>query len=146
IRVRGAAGFGLGWAMAGADINHDASGDLILAAPFTTINTASETRVRAGAVFVLPGNAPVVSQQIAVSVTSPHGGETLQVAHSFLITWTASDPNGDGAINNFQVTLSTDGGSTFNFVIAPSLAGTARSFNWTVPGGLSTTQGRIRVT
>src|SRR5262249_44552655 len=116
------------------------------APPSPPVTPASETRVRAGAVFVLPGNAPVVSQQIAVSVTSPHGGETLQVAHSFLITWTASDPNGDNTINNFQVSLSTDGGSTFNFVIAASLAGSARSFNWTVPGGLSTTQGRIRVT
>jgi hypothetical protein len=145
IRVRGAAGFGLGWAMAGTDINHDLSGDLIVAAPFATVTTASETRARAGSVFVLPGNVPATSQQINVTLTSPRGGETLQVGHTFNITWAASDPNGDGNITGFQIALSTDGGANFNFVVAANVPGTARSFNWTVPGGLTTTLGRIRV-
>ena len=70
----------------------------------------------------------------------------MQVGRTFNITWTASDPNGDGNITGFQIALSTDGGANFNFVVAANVPGTARSFNWTVPGGITTMLGRIRVT
>jgi hypothetical protein len=67
------------------------------------------------------------------------------VGQIFDITWTASDPNGDGTIQKFEIRLSTDGGANFNFTVAPNVAGTARQFAWTVPVGFNTTQGRIRV-
>jgi phage-related protein len=88
---------------------------------------------------------PPVNLPPTVTVTAPNGGETLQVGQNFDIKWTASDPNGDATIQKFEIRLSTDGGTNFNFTIAPNVLGTARTFTWTVPVGFNTTQGRIRV-
>jgi len=87
----------------------------------------------------------VINQLPEVTITAPIGGETLQVGQIFEIKWNASDPNGDATIQKFELRLSTDGGTNFNFTIAPNVLGTARNFLWSVPVGFNTTQGRIRV-
>ena len=141
LRIIGQAiGDELGWAIATGDVNNNQGGELIVGAPFAT----AATRTQAGIVYILPATA-AINQPPTVSVTAPNGGETLQVGQAFDITWTASDPNGDGTIQKFEVRLSTDGGTTFNTIIAPNVAGTARKFTWTVSAGFNTTQGRIRV-
>ena len=134
----------LGWAIATADVNNNQGGELIVGAPFANAAGGTGTRTQAGVVYILPSTA-IINQSPAVTVTAPNTEETLQVGQVFDITWTASDPNGDGTIQKFDVRLSTDGGANFNFTVAPNVAGTARKFTWTVPVGFNTTQGRIRV-
>ena len=134
----------LGWAIATADVNNNQGGELIVGAPFANAVAASGTRTQGGVVYVLPSTA-VINQAPTVTVTAPNTAETLQVGQTFDITWTASDPNGNGTIQKFDIRLSTDGGANFNLIVAPNVAGTARSFTWTVPVGFNTTQGRIRV-
>ncbi len=134
----------LGWAIATADVNNNQGGELIVGAPFANVVTGTGTRTQAGLVYILPSTA-VINQSPSVTVTAPIGGETLQVGQIFNITWTASDPNGNDTLQRFDVRLSTDGGTNFNFTVAPNLPGTSRSFLWSVPVGFNTTQGRIRV-
>jgi len=137
----------LGWAIATADLNNNQGGDLVVGAPFANASVASGVRTQAGLVFMLPSTTspPPVNLPPTVTVTAPNGGETLQVGQNFDIKWTASDPNGDATIQKFEIRLSTDGGTNFNFTIAPNVVGTARTFTWTVAVGFNTTQGRIRV-
>jgi Concanavalin A-like lectin/glucanases superfamily/FG-GAP repeat len=137
----------LGWAIATGDVNNNQGGDLIVGAPFANVVTGAGARTQAGIVYILPSTSapPPTNQPPTVTVTAPNGAETLQVGQNFDITWTASDPNGDATIQKFEVRLSTDGGTNFNFTIAPNVVGTARKFTWTVPIGFNTTQGRIRV-
>ena len=134
----------LGWAIATADINNNQGGELILGAPFANAAAGTGTRTQAGVVYILPSTT-VINESPDVTLTAPIGGETLQVGQLFDITWSASDPNGNATIQKFELRLSTDGGTNFNFTIAPNLAGTARSLLWSVPVGFNTTQGRIRV-
>ena len=134
----------LGWAIATGDVNNNQGGELIVGAPFANAVTGAGTGTQAGIVYILPSTG-VINQSPAVTVTAPNTGETLQVGQVFDITWDASDPNGDGTIQKFEIRLSTDGGTNFNFIVAPNVAGTLRKFGWTVPVGFNTTQGRIRV-
>lgn len=142
-----AAGDELGWAIATADVNNNQGGELILGAPFANVDTSAGSRTQAGIVYILPSSSvpPPPNQPPTVTVTAPNGGETLQVGQVVAINWNASDPNGDATIQKFEIRLSTDGGTNFNFTIAPTVAGTLRTFAWTVPVGFNTTQGRIRV-
>lgn len=137
----------IGWAIATADLNNDHGGDLIVGAPFANVVTTGGVRTQAGLVYVLPSTTspPPVNVPPTVQVVAPNGGETLQVGQPFDIKWNASDANGDATIQKFEIRLSTDGGTNFNFTIAPNAPGTTRKFTWTVPIGFNTTQGRVRV-
>jgi hypothetical protein len=143
-RVNGRSGVNIGIAIAAADINHDGAGDLLVGAPFADVTTPAARGV-AGTVFFLPGSTPMTVSNITVGLTSPSGGDVVQVGQSVNIGWTVTDPNGSGHLNRFQLLLSTDGGTSFSFLIANSLAGTARTFAWTVPNGLNTTEARIQI-
>lgn len=83
------------------------------------------------------------TQAPTVTVTSPNGGETLTSTATFTATWTASDNVG---ITRQDIALSTNGGSSFSVTLASGLAGTVRSFVFTVPSGAATTTARLRVT
>lgn len=137
----------LGWAIATGDVNNNQGGELIIGAPFANVVTGAGSRTQAGIVYILPSTTapPPINLPPTVTVTAPNGGESLQVGQNFDIMWTASDPNGDGTIQKFDLRLSTDGGTNFNFTIAPNVAGNLRKFTWVVPVGFNTTLGRIRV-
>lgn len=75
----------------------------------------------------------------SVSLQSPVGGEHFTVGNTIRIQWSASDDKG---INSQKVEFSPDGVS---FSPIATLDGTARSFDWKVPGWPTTTA-RIRVT
>lgn len=147
VRIAGqAAGDELGWAIAAADLNHDRGGDLIVGAPGADVPITGATRLDAGkAYIILAAVAPPPNRPPAVTVTAPNGGDTLIVGRPYNILWAASDPDGNGTLNGFDILLSTDGGSNFNFLIATNLPGTTRAFNWTVPNGFNTLGGKIRV-
>lgn len=74
-----------------------------------------------------------------ITVTSPNGGEVLNVGAMVNITWT----NGGGFSGNVDIDLSTNGGSSFTVNVATNAAN-AGSFAWTVPNNPGTTC-RIRV-
>jgi hypothetical protein len=136
----------LGWAFTALDIDSNRGGDLAISAPFASLGLPS--RPKAGKVFVLRvpnADVPPINQPPLVQVTAPNGGENLNGGSTFNITWTASDPDGDATLQSFEIRLSTDSGANFNTIIASNLAGTARSFTWTVNGGLNTNSARIRV-
>lgn len=95
-----------------------------------------------GASFIYPNSAaPPDNIPPVVKVTSPNGGEKLDTGKVFNITWTTSDNVG---ATKHDITLSTDGGTTFPVTVASGLSGTAQSFNWTVPA-MTTSNARIRV-
>lgn len=145
-------GDALGWAVAAVDINGDAAGDLIMGAPGANAIVSGDSRTQAGVIYAIAGTAaapppppPSENHPPTVTVTAPTGGENLLVQHQFNIAWDAHDPDGDSTIKSFEIDLSLDSGATFA-VIATALDPTSRSFNWTVPIGVTTTHGRIRVT
>jgi len=78
-----------------------------------------------------------------VTLTTPNGEDRLVATSNFTIRWTCTSSQG---INSQEINLSTDGGETFPNVIATGLEGSVRSYDWTVPQGMVTTQGRIRIT
>ncbi|HKF57125.1 MAG TPA: hypothetical protein VKJ45_16820 [Blastocatellia bacterium] len=143
-RINGRAGMNVGIAVAAADINHDGAGDLLVGGPFADV-TLPATRAGAGTAFFLAGTTPMTVPNITVALTSPNGGDVLQVGQTVNINWTVTDPNGNNHLNRFQLLLSVDGGASFNFTIANNLVGTARTFAWTVPGTVVSAQGRIQI-
>ncbi|HSB11546.1 MAG TPA: S8 family serine peptidase, partial [Blastocatellia bacterium] len=74
-----------------------------------------------------------------VNLTYPVGGEHFTVGSTFRILWSASDDKG---IQSQKVEFSPDGVS---FSTIANLNGSARSFDWRVPGW-PTSSARIRVT
>ena len=79
----------------------------------------------------------------AVSVTAPNGGETwgLGVAHT--INWSVTGDTSQ--INNFLVSYSLDGGTTYQNDVGTATSA-SRSISWTPPLVISpTAMGRIRV-
>lgn len=150
LRVNGqAAGDELGWSLATTDIDNNRGGDLVLGAPFADVPPPTGlTRTNVGKVYVLfaqSDNVPPVNEPPVVQVSAPNGGEALQGGASTNITWTASDPNGNGTIASFEIRLSIDGGTSYNTIVATNVPGDARTFNWIVTPGLNTSMARIRV-
>ncbi len=74
-------------------------------------------------------------------LTAPNGGEVWSVGVTQPITWSATDNAGVTAID---LEYSTDGGTTYPFVIAAGLADSG-SYDWVIPAG-PTTDARVRVT
>jgi hypothetical protein len=139
-----------GWAIATGDFDNNLGGDIAGGAPFADIPVAgAATRADAGKVYVLlasADNVPPENHPPTVTVTAPAGGELIVGGSAFQIKWDASDPDGNDTIQGFDVTLSTDGGTTFNTIIASNLSGLLRSVTWNVPIGVNTEAARVRVT
>ena len=64
----------------------------------------------------------------AIIVTSPNGGESLNVGSQHTVTWTSTGMNGEDTV---IIEYSADNGATW-ITIAPSAANSG-SWNWTVP-------------
>jgi hypothetical protein len=76
-----------------------------------------------------------------VAVSAPDGGETWKAGSVHAITWSASDDVGIAAVD---LACSTDGGSSFPFLIARGLANSG-TYSWTVPNTVSSSV-RVRAT
>ena len=89
-------------------------------------------------ITVLPAPPPVVT------LTTPNGGDSLYALSPFVITWDAS--GGAGGITRFDVSVSTNGGTSYTPIAACSnVSGASRSCTWNAPGP-TTSKGRIKVT
>ncbi|MCS6885316.1 MAG: NF038122 family metalloprotease [Acidobacteriota bacterium] len=78
-----------------------------------------------------------------VTVTEPAAGAVLEGNSQATISWQSTD---NGTIISHEIALSTDSGATFPITISSGVAGSARSFRWSVPNNIETTKARIRVT
>jgi len=79
-------------------------------------------------------NAPfTISQNTAIIVTAPNGGESWQVGGpTHNITWAMS-----GASNYYNIYYSINGGSTWTTIISGTYI-TSNSYTWTIPNNPST--------
>ncbi|MFA4948913.1 MAG: C1 family peptidase, partial [Candidatus Krumholzibacteriia bacterium] len=66
---------------------------------------------------------------VKVHVDSPNGSEVWNVGEQYNITWYTARQTPD----SLNIFLSLDEGATYDRTIARGLAGTATSYNWTVP-------------
>ncbi len=78
-----------------------------------------------------------------VSLLTPQPGEVVSNGAGYNITWSAGDDKG---ITAQEIRLSVDGGAAYPAVVAASLSGSARSYNWAVPSNLSASGARLKVT
>jgi agmatine/peptidylarginine deiminase len=82
-----------------------------------------------------------------VYVRNTTDGQTYNAGQQVEIQWITDDDApvaASGGVSGVDVLLSTDGGQSFNTTVAanrPALG----SFVWTVPGGINTSQARLRV-
>jgi len=151
VRITGQAqGDEFGWAIATGDFDNNLGGDIAAGAPFADVLIPpAPTRNEAGRVYVLLAGSNTVPPQNhapTVTVTAPNGGELVGGGTNFEIKWSASDSDGDATIQSFELRLSTDGGATFNTIIASNVSGIARALGWSVPIGVNTAAARVRVT
>src|SRR5206468_3356433 len=79
---------------------------------------------------------------LSITVTSPNGGENWTAGSTHSVTWTIS---GETSHINYQlVAYSTDAGSTYSN-IGSAQTPIARSFTWTLPGTLNSSNVKVRV-
>lgn len=71
-----------------------------------------------------------INSATSITVTSPNGGEILEVESTFEINWTSS-----GEVGNVKIDYSTNGGETWTNIVE-SMDNNGR-YNWTVPGNTS---------
>jgi len=83
------------------------------------------------------------TQAPTVNFLSPKGGEKFESGSTLPITWTSSDNVGVTAQN---LSLSTDGGTTFPVIVVSGLMGSAQSFSFPIPTTLQTDQAKLRLT
>ncbi len=75
-------------------------------------------------------------------IISPNGREKLKAGTSVTISWDAGD---DRKVLHQVLYLSTDGGVTYPFIIAPDVDPEARTFSFAIPASLKTKTARIKV-
>lgn len=84
---------------------------------------------------VMANNHLLINPGYWINLTSPNGGESLQVGSTHNVTWQKSE-----AAGTVQIYYSVNGGTNWTYVT--SVQGT--SYSWTVPDNV-TNQGRVRV-
>ena len=73
-----------------------------------------------------------------LKLTSPIGGEYLQAGKAANITWQST------LVNNLTIQYSTDAGSSWNTIVTGQSA-SALSYSWTIPAGVFTDKGMVRI-
>ena len=70
----------------------------------------------------------------SVTLGAPNGGDVFKVNSSQNITWSMV-----GTVANVKLEYSTDGGSTYPYVIIASTPAAALSYTWSIPDTISNT-------
>lgn len=104
------------------------------------IRTAAAERnpTQPGAGTILDAGG-VTAATNSVTLTSPNGGESWNVASSKNITWTTS-----GSVSNAKIEYSTNGGASYLNTIVASTPASSGSYTWTVANDPSSTV-RVRI-
>lgn len=82
------------------------------------------------------------TQPPSVTFNSPKGGEKFNSGDTLQITWTSSDNVG---VTSQDLTLSTDGGSSFPVTLASGLSGATQNFTYQIPISLQSDQTRLKL-
>ncbi len=82
------------------------------------------------------------TQPPTVNFLSPKGGEKFNSGDTLQITWTSSDNVG---VTSQDLSLSTDGGSTFPITLASGLSGATQQFTYQIPMSLQSDQTRLKL-
>jgi hypothetical protein len=82
------------------------------------------------------------TQAPTVSFNSPLGGEKFNSGDTLQIAWTSSDNVG---VTSQDLSLSTDGGSSFPITLASGLSGATQSFMYQIPMSLESEETRLRL-
>jgi hypothetical protein len=108
--------------------------------------TARDNRAGGGGVNTSDVNIVVVNPGLGgFLITNLNAATTVNNQTPFAINWNVAGTTANG-INaaNVRITLSTDGGNTFNTVLASSTANDGTE-NVTIPAGITSTTARFRV-
>jgi hypothetical protein len=105
----------------------------------TAVDYAGNKGMGAGSTSftITPENTPPV-----VSVSKPNGGEQAVAGGNLEITWQTTD---NGVVRSHDVSLSLDGGRTFEVRIATGLPGAVNRFLWRIPESIKADQAVIEV-
>lgn len=128
------AGANLGWAVTAADFNSDGFDDLVVGAPFETINGAAN----AGAIYILRGSAGGL--QSWMGLTQADFAYGVETGDKFGYSLATGDFNDDGHVDlvmgspgeNFD-----QGAVLWILGTSAGLSGSTGAFNITHPGGLA---------
>jgi hypothetical protein len=85
---------------------------------------------------------PPDNQPPTVRFISPLGREQFTSGSTLTINWSSSD---NVVVSSQDLSLSIDGGATFNTSIATGLSGTVQSFTFQIPDTLQTQRARLRL-
>jgi hypothetical protein len=106
--------------------------------------TARDNRRNGGAINTADMALTVVDNGAGFAVTAPSGG-TFTNGSSVAATWNTTNTNVPPVnTSNVKISLSTDGGFTYPYVLLGSTANDGGE-NVTLPAGVTTTTGRIKV-
>ncbi len=68
----------------------------------------------------------IIETPVTITVTSPNGGETLEVGYSHNITWSST-----GALSLVKIEYSTNNGTSWTTIVSQTT--NSGSFSWTIP-------------
>ncbi|KAF0249174.1 MAG: YD repeat-/RHS repeat-containing protein [bacterium] len=92
--------------------------------------------------FSIIKTAPGDTQAPTVTFLSPKGSERFNSGDNLQISWMSSD---NVAVTSQDLSLSTDGGTTFPITIASGLPGATQSLSFLIPTSLQSDQARLRL-
>ncbi len=109
----------------------------------STVDLGARRASSTTANFTISGNGNGGdTQPPTVNFNSPIGGEKFNSGDSLQINWTSSDNVG---VTSQDLSLSTDGGSTFPITLATGLPGSTQSFMYQIPMSLQSDQTRLKL-
>jgi hypothetical protein len=105
--------------------------------------TARDNRAGGGGVSFGSINVVVDATKGPLTLNAPNGGENIVAGNNYTVTWAVNSTNILSA--NIKILLSTDGGSSFPFVLLASTANDG-SQSVSIPSNVpNTTQARIKI-
>ena len=134
---------GSGWETIVANTGNDGNEDWGVSGPVT-----AQARVRVVSLEETSisgtSDANFTIFDMPVTITSPNGGEAWTAGNTYTITWSVS--GGTSLLGYFWLRYSLDGGQTWpdSGNIGTAAAGD-RSYRWSIPSGISSSQCRIMV-
>jgi hypothetical protein len=108
----------------------------------TATDLGGRSSVGLSGIFSIGDKPTSDTEAPTVRFISPIGGEKFNSGDTININWNSTDNIG---VASQDLTLSTDGGSSFSTTLATGLNGVVQSFSFKIPDNLQTQQARLRL-